>query len=128
MASCVSQCTRRCTCLCAAHVLFPPFPRSSPPYCNHHPMPLFARSWDCEPLPVCLQDLCYQEPSWGSFGGRALPPEGLLRDVTGDSKDITCCLDVFMTQQRFGILVGGEQGELEESVPKDKRARDEALI
>ena len=53
---------------------------------------------------------------------------GLLSDITGDSKEITFCLDVFMTQHRAWEC--GEQGpgELQGSVPRGKRKGDDSLI
>ena len=53
---------------------------------------------------------------------------GLLGDTTGDSKEITFCLDVFMTQQRAWECSGQGPGELQGSVPRDKRKGDDSLI
>lgn len=79
MASCVSQCTRRCTCMCAAHVLFPPFPRSSPPYCNHHPMPLSPAPGTVNPSLSVSRTFVTRNPA-----GAALEAEHcLLRGYSG---------------------------------------------
>lgn len=57
-----------------------------------------------------------------------LPYKGSLRDITCDSKAITFCLDVFMTQQRAWECGGQGPGELKGRVLRDKRKQDDALI
>ena len=48
--------------------------------------------------------------------------------ITGDSKEITFCLDVFMTQQRAWECGRQGPGELQGSVLRDKRKQDDSLI
>lgn len=54
--------------------------------------------------------------------------KGLFRDITGDSKDVTLILDVFMIQQRAWECGGQGRGRIEGCVQNDKREQEEALI